>query len=282
MENSDNKIAAGIVLYNPDIERLRMNINAVCGQVEKIFLVDNASSNISEIQQLLERYPICRLVRNQDNKGIAEALNQLMEQAEKQDYRWLLTLDDDSVCDKDMVQKLSLYTENKEAGIICPEAVDDKMEMCTVLEQTEMVFVDDCITAGSLTNIDIWRKIGGFDSRMFIDFVDVEYCTRLRMNGYKICKVKSACIHQQYGNIKGSFTFLGKKYYKFDYSPVRIYYSVRNQVYFMKKYRKYIAVFKQFLFLLGYIGKRIVFEKNRLKSIRSIIRGIKDGIRMHV
>ena len=37
------KTLAGIVLYNPDIERLRENIAAIAPQVDTLLFIDNAS-----------------------------------------------------------------------------------------------------------------------------------------------------------------------------------------------------------------------------------------------
>ena len=42
-------ISAGIVLFNPDIERLKENIDAVIVQCTHVYLVDNGSKNISEV-----------------------------------------------------------------------------------------------------------------------------------------------------------------------------------------------------------------------------------------
>lgn len=283
----NKRVAAGIVLYNPDIERLRLSLESVYIQVKKVFLIDNNSKNLSQIETLLKEYPECELRRNSENRGIASALNQLMEMADREDYQWVLTLDDDSICDKDMVEKLENCTGYRNAGIICAEAIDEKMSdsrkgNCAGKTNGLYQEVRDCITAGSLTNVEIWKKMGGFDSRMFIDFVDVEYCTRLRENGYKIIQVPGTYVHQQYGNISDSFSIFGKKYYLFNYSPVRIYYSVRNQIYYMKKHRGNVSILNQILFLLGYIGKRIIFEKNRSKSIKAACKGIRDGIKMQV
>ena len=275
-----NRIVAGIVLYNPDIDRLKKNLGVIESQVEKVFLVDNHSNNLEEIKKMLKLFSICELIENEKNAGIATALNQLMSEAQNQGYAWLLTLDDDSVCEKDMVGKLTAYMDKPYAGIICPRAIDDKMIALVKTENSRVTMVDSCITAGSLTNIEVWNAIGKFDDKMFIDFVDVEYCTRLREHGYHIYQVDSALIHQQYGNISGEFSILGRKFYLFNYSPVRVYYFVRNQIYYMKKHKLFLNIGHQRLFLMGYIGKRIVFEKNRVASFKAVIRGIKDGIRM--
>lgn len=275
-----NKIAAGIVLYNPDMDRFKKNLKAIAPQVEKVFLVDNHSDNIEEVKKMLEQFPVCELIENEKNAGIATALNQLMSEAQNQGYAWLLTLDDDSVCEKDMVKKLTAYMDNPYAGIVCPRATDDKMSVLVKSGNPQVTTVDSCITAGSLTSIEVWNAIGKFDDKMFIDFVDVEYCTRLREHGYRIYQVNSALIHQQYGNISGEFSILGRTFYLFNYSPIRVYYSVRNQIYYMKKHKSFLNMGQQRLFLIGYIGKRIVFEKNRVASFKAVIRGIKDGIRM--
>ena len=41
-----NKTMAGIVLFNPDLERLNENISAVITQVDNVLLVDNNSNNL--------------------------------------------------------------------------------------------------------------------------------------------------------------------------------------------------------------------------------------------
>lgn len=282
MSKMSEKKAVGIVLYNPDIERLLQCLQAVVMQCDKIYLVDNNSKNINEILESIEIYQTCTLIQNSDNKGIAAALNQIMENAEIEGIEWVLTLDDDSVCDENLIEKLWSRIEYPSAGIICPIAVDDKISRFRYEESTtgECQEIESCITAGSLTNVKVWRKCGGFDEKMFIDFVDIEYCTRLRECGYKIIQVKDTCVHQQYGNVTGTISFFGKTFSLFNYSPIRIYYSVRNQIYYMRKHKESINVFNQVLFLIGYIGKRIVFEKNRLNSIAAVFRGIRDGRKM--
>lgn len=49
-------ISAGIVLFNPDIKRLKENIDAVIVQCTHVYLVDNGSGNIDEVLELLKKY----------------------------------------------------------------------------------------------------------------------------------------------------------------------------------------------------------------------------------
>ena len=53
-EELKKKTCCGIVLYNPEIEKLRKNINALSHQVDKIICIDNYSTNQKEILTLLK------------------------------------------------------------------------------------------------------------------------------------------------------------------------------------------------------------------------------------
>lgn len=92
------KYIAGIVLYNPDLGRLKENIESICKQVDKVILIDNGSDNIREIEDLIKEYLNCILLKNGENMGIAYALNQILKYAYENDVKWFLTLDQDSVC----------------------------------------------------------------------------------------------------------------------------------------------------------------------------------------
>lgn len=271
-------IAAGIVLYNPDLKRLKESLDSIVPQVQMLIVVDNHSGNKMGIMELLNKYNILlEYIPNLQNEGIAKALNQIMQRAEEKGYTWVLTLDDDSVCDKNLIKEYKKVIRKEKLGIICPEIRDDK-KINKKRSNKKYEWVYETITAGSLTNVNIWKKIGGFDEQMFIDFVDVEYCKRLIINDYKILRVNTVYVNQQFGNNQGMICILGYPIYLFNYSSTRIYYSIRNQIYYMKKHKKHVNILKQILFLIGFSMKRIIFEENKYQNFRAIIKGIKDGL----
>ncbi len=51
-----NNILAGIVLYNPQIERLILELKSIEKQVQKICMFDNGSNNYSEIEKVIDLY----------------------------------------------------------------------------------------------------------------------------------------------------------------------------------------------------------------------------------
>lgn len=276
------KIGAGIVTFNPELERFERVLAAVCDQVEKIWIVDNHSTNIEGIKTIIHKYPNVVLTVNKQNIGIATALNQIFRMADNENYSWILTLDDDSICGMDLVRKLYFFTKRKRVGIVCAKVTDDAMEDRVKRKEKKVKLVEDCITAGALTSVTAWKTVGGFDDVMFIDFVDIEFCERLRQGGYRIIRNSEVCVNQQYGSITGKIRVLGVTLYIFNYAPERIYYSVRNQIYFIRKHRNNIRVMQRGFFLTGFCGKHLLFEKNRINTIKAIAEGLVDGFKMQI
>ena len=50
------KLGAGIVLYNPEVELLKKNVDALYNQVDKLLLYDNGSSNYQEVKSIFGNY----------------------------------------------------------------------------------------------------------------------------------------------------------------------------------------------------------------------------------
>ena len=97
------EIITGIILYNPDLSRLRENISAILPQVDNVVLVENGSSDITYLKELEDEK--IELIVNDENMGIAYALNQVMQYAHDNSYEWALTLDQDSVVPPGLVDK---------------------------------------------------------------------------------------------------------------------------------------------------------------------------------
>ena len=113
------KIVAGIISFNPEIKRLKENICAITNQCDCLYLIDNGSGNINDVIELLNKIndEKITLIRNNKNKGIARALNQLCEIALGNGYEWIITLDQDSVCPLNLTAQYKKYIGG--SGINC-------------------------------------------------------------------------------------------------------------------------------------------------------------------
>lgn len=279
-----DKICAGIVLYEPDLERLLENVNAVSGQVERIYLVDNGSSNIAEINGAFAGQDNIGIIENGENYGIAKALNQLCSYAKEDGFEWIVTLDQDSVVYSDMVEKMLPLTDKNRIALIAPFVNDDyeREENPEALPDTEDI--TRCNTSGCMTRLSVWEKIGGFDEKMFIDCVDFDYCTRLLKSGYRVVRVNTAAIHHRLGKAKEVRFFipvgklfkiekLKKPFYTYNHSPLRTYYYARNILYYMYKHRDFIDMKQERRTYIRWFVLKVFFESQKLKKLWAIIKG---------
>lgn len=270
-------ISAGIVLFNPDIKRLKENIDAVIIQCTHLYLVDNGSGNVDEVKGLLNQYNQSKIsiLWNRENQGIAKALNQLTSAAQKEGFDWILTLDQDSVVPSNIVGEFEKYINNSSVGILCPIICDrNKNEEIKINE--DCTEIDECITSGSLLNIKAWSEIGGFDERMFIDGVDFDICYRLRQRGYKIYCIHSVVLLHELGHIE-YHRFLFWKVLVKNHSAFRKYYIARNIIYVAKKRKSVLLAIKGILQEVKLLGIVLLYETDKKSKSISIIKGIRDG-----
>ena len=297
------KIAAGIVLYNPEnMERLEKCLNSISLQIDKIYIYDNSTTKYSfDFSE-----DITYITQNQ-NMGIAYALNQIMEAASADGYTWVITMDQDSILPPDTIKEYRLQAEHGEQlGIICPQVIDSRRKYMIPKTEPQKEFVEFCITSASCTSIKVWRKLGGFDERLFIDLVDNDFCKRLICSGYKILKINTLILDQEFGKIipksprTQRFWILMSKifhnnniakfsYYKF-VNPMRVYYTNRNIIYVNRKLKNYGSVaYQENYNCKGYLGFWVSFNmpsflraQNKWAVLKAIATGIHGGRKMPV
>lgn len=267
---------AGIVTYQPDILRLKENLAGITCQVKRVYIVDNHSSDKEILWKLINEYSNVSLIENDHNYGIARALNQMCEQAVKDGFGWILTLDQDTITPQGLIKAFKPYTDIPEIGIICPAVCYDGWNN-KINDRTKTEYTYACMTSASLTRTLAWEKVGGFREDYFIDFVDNEFCMKLGINNYKILRVNECQIHHQLGDsgTKKVFGLFRIRYSK--HSPLRLYYMARNNYSFIREYGRYLSVFKENL-KLGYVlGMGYLFSDDKKKALQYMIQGLKDA-----
>lgn len=289
--------AAGIVLYNPKIDRLKENIEAIIPQVKILYCYNNGLGNTQPVMKLLNSYSNIVVLGRGTNDGISKALNCIVEQADKDNIQWLLTLDQDSIVCDDMIKSLALLTNIEDVGIICPELKDIRRkneQTITPLESYEDV--DICFTSGSFMNVKTTKLIGGFDQYLFIDFVDHDICLRMKFEGYRVIRNNSVILDHELGTLQASrfektYLKLGellhsetikKLSYKRTVSLMRVYYSTRNMIYMKKKFSNYTTRKSWNKKLLKNIVSYLLRGEKKISILKSIVKGLKDGKKKYV
>lgn len=286
------KVAAIIISYNPD-NNLLDSINLLINQVDKIIIVDNGSEsqkkkNINLIKDIDNKK--IEVIFNEENLGIATALNIGVKEALNQGYNWILTMDQDSKASSNMVEKmLEVYntideSERKEILSIFPNFVDERIQ--SIEENSEMnayEYVDADITSGNLLRAEVFDKVGFFDDSLFIDLVDTDFCMRLNEENIKMIKVRDAILYHSLGESQSVKSIFGK-FNTSNHSALRRYYMTRNRFYTWEKYKdlnSFTLNRDKKLFKKEFV-KIILGEKDKVNKIKMVFRGYKDykkGIR---
>ncbi|RDV16449.1 glycosyltransferase family 2 protein [Pontibacter diazotrophicus] len=270
-------VAGVIVLYNPQPDVIE-NIKTYSHSVKKLFAVDN-SEKIAEdtIRKIQSEFANLEYIPLHQNKGIATALNVGATKACEENFEWLLTMDQDSKASKGMVQELLKTTETidkDKIGIIAPRYILDstQQEAHDGIEETDIT-----ITSGNLLNLKAFAIAGPFRDELFIDYVDHEYCLRLWQKGYKVLINNNVEIFHQIGT--SSFhTFFGMKLGSTNHNYIRRYYITRNRLEILNQFKKDFPAYyhSQKFHNLREIGKVILFEADKLRKIKSFIKGYMD------
>lgn len=286
------KVAAIIISYNPD-NNLLDSINLLINQVEKIIIVDNGSEsqkkkNINLIKDIDNKK--IEVIFNEENLGIAIALNIGVKEALNQGYNWILTMDQDSKASSNMVEKmLEVYntideSERKDILSIFPNFVDERIQ--SIEENSNMnsyEYVDADITSGNLLRAEVFDKVGFFDDSLFIDLVDTDFCMRLNEKNIKMIKVRDAILYHSLGESQSVKSIFGK-FNTSNHSALRRYYMTRNRFYTWEKYKdlnSFTLNRDKKLFKKEFV-KIILGEKDKVNKIKMVFRGYKDykkGIR---
>lgn len=296
------KIAAGVVLFNPDdVERVKKCLSNVASQVEKVYIYDNSTVSVE-----LEYPDNCVYLTENANLGIAHALNVIMRKAQEDGYKWVITIDQDSIVPLGMIESFETIIEHSSdrIGIICPQVIDRRRIYSKPVSSNGTQQMTKAITSASCTSVKAWEEVGAFDEWLFIDLVDNEFCKRLTCSGYQILRVNKWILDQEFGVIepktlkKQMFWMkaseilhvpnLAKFAYRKRVSPFRVYYVHRNIIYINRKLKKYGTVgfdsfnCKNYLgFFLCYTVPSVLRAQDKKRVMLSIVHGINDGLHAH-
>ncbi|MCX2747047.1 glycosyltransferase [Arthrobacter sp. MI7-26] len=290
-------IIAGIVTFEPDIDRLRENLEAISPQVPHVFIYDNGSSNSEAIADLVHTSPNAVVVYSETNNGIAAALNRLAEAALDHGATLLLTLDQDSVCSPAMVSTLAAEFADG-IGMVTPYIVDrNKLTLeefralpLPQVERYRQPARRGAITSGAIVDLVAWSRVGGFDELFFIDYVDYDFNQRLMDAGYVILRVNTAALLHEVGRATPTWLRVPRKdlagrwhierFFAFGHSPARCYYKARNRVLFTRKHGRKLGLTHEGIWQIPQqIALTLVFERQRFAKLARFVHGIRDGLR---
>jgi len=273
---SPGSVSGVVVLYHPDAS-IEKNIQSYLPDLDFLTIIDNSPAPAPWFERLAATTINVRYHWNGGvNAGLASALNEGAAAALQRGDRWLLTMDQDSSFPEGELKALISRAREEahgKVGIVSPWHEVVGMPHRKMPEKSAEVLY--AFTSGNLLNLKAYLEAGPFLEKFFIDYIDFEYCLRLRKFGYATLSVPVPLRHPlgeiRARGIPGFLLYPGNR------SPIRYYYMFRNRLYVWRHYPAAIphdagAGFKTLLGVLFY-------ENNKARKLAFIGRGIFDFFR---
>lgn len=277
------KIYSILVAYNPDLEELNQAVERLKKQTDIVIVCNNSDYDVEfEGEQV-------KVFNFGENLGIAKAQSIGMKWAFENGADFILQMDQDSIPNDDLVEKLlecyeELTEKGYKVGLVGSQDYDKDTKKESIarykkgilIQDTEYISVEQILSSGSLISIETYNIIGGMDDKLFIDAVDFEYCWRILQNKMFIIKNPKALIAHKLGN--GNRKILSLLTVGVP-SPIRHYYQVRNTLLLIN--RSYAPFYWKYSNFLKVVFKIVIYpfilDRGFLR-FSYMMKGLKDGI----
>jgi rhamnosyltransferase len=289
------KYCSIIISFNPNIKNISSLATALVEQNSAVIIVDNHSENRISLIEAIQGKNNIEVISLQDNTGIAHAQNVGIKYALDNNYDYIVFFDQDSTINSDFLScQFSAFNEIKKTepllAAIGPAFVDkkhgfhykivniDRYGRRTKIDTQHMMqpfMASLIISSGSLVSAEALRAIGPMDERFFIDYVDTEWCLRAHDRGYVIYVNPQVQMLHAIGD--NSLKLL--KWRVPVHSAFRRYYRIRNAFFLLKmRHVPTLLAVREITFNLVHQLVLILFGQNKLAYVRSLWRGLKDGL----
>ena len=258
-----------------------------------VVVVDNGSNNDS-VNQIKKIFDSVTLIEINENLGFAGGCNVGMKYAVKKGDDIIFLLNSDTIIEKDALNILVEVAEkHPKVGLLSPKIYFYNRDpenrkiwfggskLNSLLGRTVMLgygkvdrgqydkekLVDFISGCAMVIKAEVFNKIGFFDTDYFNIFEDADYCVRAKNAGYDCIYVPKAVVHHKESMSIGSI-----------YSPLSVYFQIRNRLLFIKKnVKKKWLPFSVIAVLLSFF-KRIfqLILKRKLLSLRAFKFAIYD------
>jgi rhamnosyltransferase len=277
-------VCAVIVTYHPNPAMIE-NLSVTFTQVNGMVVVDNGSNPevLGDLRVASNNLGF-HLIENQENLGIAEALNQGVRWAIANGYPWVILFDQDSRITERFIAQMfaswEAHPKRDRIGSIHPRYVDPDTGTEPHVWRARDGGPVISLTSGALMHAWIFEKVGFFAADFFIDWIDIEYSFRIRAAGFLLADSRNAALHHAAGQPVTRRLF-GIPYRPFNHGALRQYYISRNR---LVVWRKYFRVFPIWIIRSMYVSlketvKCLIGENDRLLKLRSMLIGSWDGLR---
>jgi rhamnosyltransferase len=291
MSSAIQTVSAVVVCFHPDPQTLQTLVQSLLPDVKQVWLVNNGphgslGTHCNEAVSCIE----CG-----GNIGVAAALNVGFDQAFAHGADAVIGFDQDSQPTSGLVAQLRAHWNREVAlrpharlGGMGPAIRDSEglhllhsfapynwLRRRVWAQPGACLEVDHLISSGGLISHEAWCEVGGMNTSLFIDWVDVEWSGRARHAGYQLLMDGDAILMHRIGT--RSQALLGRHFHV--HAPFRHYFVLRNALIMWRDKRFALGWRSHHVFYaVRIIVANLLFAPERSERLRCVWRGLVDGL----
>jgi GT2 family glycosyltransferase len=239
-------------------------------------------------------------VIHQENVGGSGGFYRGIQQAYDDGYDWIWCMDDDVYPKPDCLEQL-LKQYDEKTGILCPLRKQDGIIFLTEIKKfnltnpfkslhidsvtlddvnnSKAVSIEGITFEGPLIKREVVKKIGLPNKELFLLYDDSDYGYRAILAGYQIKLVTQATLNKEL------FFANDDRVTQVQKGKWKLYYHIRNTVYFNRQYGKnwwvrWLRSLGVMLQYQGYVVKNLMFNKKYvLSDLKVFYEAYRDGMK---
>ncbi|SJZ77246.1 glycosyltransferase family 2 protein [Anaerorhabdus furcosa] len=217
--------------------------------------------------------------QSSQNFGFSGGNNLGIDIAEKLGTLYILMINNDTVLESNFLEPMiDLIEDDRSVGMVGSKIVEyynrEKYTLGGYIDTSKcsgyhfydtekankqsVSFLSGCIW---LIRLEAIKKIGKLDERFFLYVEDVDYCYRMKNEGYKLTCTKESVIYH-------------KESRSSEFKPVIAYYNTRNRMLFASKLTEPTG--KKLLFYMYFFASRLINMLLKPKNIKYYLAGFRD------
>lgn len=267
------KIVCIVALYHPNTKELHEISRYIKYPDLTLLLDDSETSNQQLVTEYLSDFSDqYSYLWNEKNIGLCASVNRGIAYAIERKADWILLMNPDSAFETNILAAFRKYIASHETENICALAPQYNYDRHQRQPYRGTRLIKWANMSGTLLNTRLLKEIGSYDERLFIDGLDVEWCTRARKMGYRIIEIGEAVLYHHPAFTR-EFSVGNKVLFRYGWDkPERYYYQFRSYWYIIKKYHDIDSV-KWFLIKLC---KVILLFENKKEYFEMFMKGVRD------
>ena len=261
----------------------------------QIILIDN-ESNPKELKKIKNQFDKIITFPNQKNLGFTGANNVGIEYAIKNDFEYVMLINNDTEVEKNFINPLiEVLEKNQNFGAAQPLILNyynrnkvwsaggflNKFFGYTyVIKSPDGIKKNiDWITGCCFfLRTDVIKKIGLLDEKFFAYYEDVDWSIRIKNAGYDLAFVKSSVVYHHGSKSSKNESNEGTL------SPFVHYLNIRNHIFLLRKNKDVFnsigVLFFQFFKIVSYSVYFIV--RVRINKLNMVYKGLVDGLMKNI